>query len=136
MLDMGVEPFLVASSVECFIAQRLVRIICPECRIEKRPGRGALEEFDIKEDVKDVVIYEGKGCESCNHTGYKGRTGIYEFLLIDEGIRELVLRRASADQIKQKALQLGMHTLRMDGWEKVKKGITTISEVIRVTKED
>ncbi len=136
LLDMGVEPFLVASSVECFIAQRLVRVICPECKVEKKPDKGILEEFGVKEDADNVVIYEGKGCEVCNHTGYKGRTGIYEFLLMHEGIRDMVLLRASADQIKQKALQLGLHTLRMDGWEKAKKGITSINEIIRVTKED
>lgn len=136
LLDMGVEPFLAASSVECFIAQRLVRVICPKCKVEKKPDKGILEEFGVKEDADNVVIYEGKGCEVCNHTGYKGRTGIYEFLLMHEGIRNMVLLRASADQIKQKALQLGMHTLRMDGWEKAKKGITSINEVIRVTKED
>ncbi|MDP8230503.1 MAG: ATPase, T2SS/T4P/T4SS family [Candidatus Gorgyraea atricola] len=137
LLDMGVEPYLAASSVECFAAQRLVRLICPKCKIEKRPDKKVLKEFGIKEkNISKVIIFEGKGCESCKFTGYRGRTGIYEFLLMHEEIRELVLHRSSADQIKKKALELGMHTLRMDGWEKVKKGLTTIDEVIRVTKED
>jgi len=136
LLDMGVEPYLVASSVECFIAQRLVRLICPQCKIEKKPDKETLKEFGIEDNIKDLTIYEGKGCESCKFTGYKGRTGIYEFLLIKDEIRDLVLRRTSSDQIKKKALELGMHTLRMDGWEKVKKGLTTINEVIRVTEED
>ncbi|MBU1147001.1 MAG: Flp pilus assembly complex ATPase component TadA [Candidatus Omnitrophica bacterium] len=137
LLDMGVEPYLAASSIECFAAQRLVRLICPNCKVEKRPDKEILKEFGINEkNISKLVIYEGKGCESCKFTGYRGRTGIYEFLLMHEEIRELVLRRSSADQIKKKALELGMCTLRMDGWEKVKKGLTTIDEVIRVTKED
>jgi len=137
LLDMGVEPYLAASSVECFVAQRLVRLICSYCKIEKKPDRSLLKGFGIKEkDINKVIVYEGKGCESCKFTGYSGRTGIYEFLLMNEENRELVLHRSSADQIKKKALELGMHTLRMDGWEKVKKGLTTIDEVIRVTEED
>jgi type II secretory ATPase GspE/PulE/Tfp pilus assembly ATPase PilB-like protein len=133
---MGVEPFLAASSVECFIAQRLVRLVCPKCRIEKKPDKEALKEFGAGNSTGKVVVYEGKGCEACKFTGYKGRTAIYEFLPMNEDIRDLVLRRASSDQIKNKALELGMHTLRMDGWEKIKKGLTTVNEVIRVTKED
>ena len=136
LLDMGIEPYLVASSVECFIAQRLVRIICPHCKVEKKPDREILREFGIENNLNDIAIYEGKGCESCKFTGYKGRTAIYEFLLMTEEIRGLLLQRASSDQIKKKALEQGMHTLRMDGWEKVKKGITTINEVIRVSEED
>lgn len=136
LLDMGVEPFLVASSVECFIAQRLVRLVCPKCRIEKKPDKGIVKEFGIENDIDKVTVYEGKGCEACKFTGYKGRTAIYEFLLMGEEIRNLVLQRTSSDQIKKKALELGMHTLRMDGWKKIKQGLTTINEVIRVTKED
>ncbi|OIO32981.1 MAG: hypothetical protein AUJ70_04205 [Candidatus Omnitrophica bacterium CG1_02_40_15] len=136
LLDMGIEPFLVASSVECFIAQRLVRIICPGCKIEKKIDKNILAEFGIENNTDNISVYEGKGCDSCKFTGYKGRTAIYEFLLMDEGIRDLVLKRASSDQIKKKALEFGMHTLRMDGWEKIKKGLTTINEVIRVTEED
>jgi len=137
LIDMGVEPFLVASSVECFIAQRLVRLICPECKIGKKPDKKILARFGIEEDnLNSITIYEGKGCEACKFSGYKGRTGIYEFLLIGEEIRDLILNRVSSDQIKKKALALGMHTLRMDGWKKVKKGLTTIGEVIRVTEED
>ncbi len=137
LLDMGIEPYLAASSVECFIAQRLVRVICQRCKAEKKPDKRILKDLGIREkDSGRLTIYEGKGCESCKFTGYRGRTGIYEFLLINEDIHELILRRVSANQIKRKALELGMHTLRMDGWEKVKKGTTTIDEVIRVTEED
>ena len=136
LLDMGVEPYLVASSVECFIAQRLVRLICLNCKTAVKPNKEVLVGFGIKEDVNNLTIYEGKGCESCKFTGYRGRTGIYEFLVMNEEIRDLIIHRSSSDQIKKKALELGMHTLRMDGWERVKKGITTLDEVIRVTKED
>jgi len=136
LLDMGVEPYLVASSVECFIAQRLVRLICLNCKTAVKPNKEVLVGFGIKEDVSNLTIYEGKGCESCKFTGYRGRTGIYEFLVMNEEIRDLIIHRSSSDQIKKKALELGMHTLRMDGWERVKKGITTLDEVIRVTKED
>ena len=136
LLDMGAEPYLVASSVECFIAQRLVRLICLNCKTAVKPNKEVLVGFGIKEDVSNLTIYEGKGCESCKFTGYRGRTGIYEFLVMNEEIRDLIIHRSSSDQIKKKALELGMHTLRMDGWERVKKGITTLDEVIRVTKED
>lgn len=136
LLDMGIEPYLVASSVESFIAQRLVRLICPKCKIEKKPDKEILNEFGIEDSADNALIYEGKGCESCKFSGYRGRTAIYEVLLMNEEIRELVLRRASSDQIRKKGLELGMRTLRMDGWEKIKKGLTTITEVIRVTKED
>jgi len=136
LLDMGIEPYLVASSVECFIAQRLVRIICSHCKIKVTPGKKVLQEFGVENNTGNLDIYEGKGCESCKHTGYKGRTAIYEFLVMNEDIRDMVFKRASSDQIKKKALQLGMHTLRMDGWEKIKAGITTLNEVIRVTQQD
>ena len=136
LLDMGIEPYLVASSVECFIAQRLVRIICSNCKIKVTPSKKVLQEFGVENNVGNLDIYEGKGCESCKHTGYKGRTAIYEFLVMNEDIRDMVFKRASNDQIKKKALQLGMHTLRMDGWEKIKAGITTLNEVIRVTQQD
>ncbi|MBU1852459.1 MAG: Flp pilus assembly complex ATPase component TadA, partial [Candidatus Omnitrophica bacterium] len=136
LLDMGIEPYLVASSVECFIAQRLVRLICPQCKVEKKPDGEILRELGVEDDINSVLIYEGKGCEFCKFSSYKGRTAVYEFLPMSEEIREMVLHRSSSDQIKKKALGLGMHTLRMDGWKKIKQGLTTVSEVIRVTEED
>ena len=135
LLDMGVEPYLCASSVECFIGQRLVRVICPDCKARIEPDKEILKEFGIH-NVNNVKIYKGSGCETCKFTGYKGRTAIYEFLIMNDEIREMVLKRSSSGQIKNKALELGMRTLRMDGWEKIEKGLTTIDEVIRVTKED
>ncbi|MDD5428431.1 MAG: GspE/PulE family protein [Candidatus Omnitrophica bacterium] len=137
LVDMGVEPFLVASAVECFIAQRLVRVICPKCKREVKPDKELLAELGVSgRNLSKVKIYEGKGCDACRFTGYKGRTAIYEFLEMTEPIRELVLKRSSSDQIKKKAVELGMRTLRQDGWEKIMMGITTPSEVIRVTQQE
>lgn len=138
LLDMGIEPFLASSSVECIIAQRLVRTICDQCRAlvaDKKPVLKKLsfaKEIQEKADLDKIDIYEGNGCQSCKFTGYRGRTGIYEFLVLNEAITDLIVKRASADQIKRKALDLGMHTLMQDGLEKVIKGITTIGEVARV----
>jgi type II secretion system protein E len=137
LIDMGAEPFLVASSVIAFVAQRLVRVICPKCKTRIKPDREILDELGVKaKDASKVTIYEGKGCEFCRHTGFRGRTAIYEILTVTEPIRELMLKRPSSDEIKKKALSLGMHTLRQDGWTKVKMGITSPSEVIRVTQEE
>ncbi|MDP2939567.1 MAG: ATPase, T2SS/T4P/T4SS family [Candidatus Omnitrophota bacterium] len=142
LLDMGIEPYLVSSSVECFIAQRLVRLICPECKFqvpvkEQLFKEEILKEFDLADvDLSKLEIFEGKGCEACKFTGYKGRTGIYEFLVVNDAIREMVLQRLPANQIKKKAVSLGMRTLRQDGWQEVTKGITTVSEVIRVTQQE
>lgn len=126
LLDIGIDPYLIASSVECFIAQRLVRLICPRCKREAKPK---------EEDVVKTRFFVGKGCEYCKFTGYRGRTGIYEFLPVKDNIRDLILQRASANQIRQKAVENGMRTLREDGWEKVKRGLTTPAEVIRVTQQ-
>ena len=138
LLDIGIEPYLVASSVECFVAQRLVRLICPRCKREVKLKEEAWREFQLaqKEDISGVKFFAGKGCEYCKFTGYRGRTGIYEFLPVNDQIRELILKRASANAIRKKAVELGMHALRQDGWEKVKQGLTTLSEVIRVTQQE
>jgi len=141
LIDIGIEPYLIASSVEAFIAQRLVRVICDKCKAE---DRGQLSEVraQIEDDLKDQIrekkleikIYKGKGCKACNNTGYMGRTGIYEFLLVNDEIRKLILQKTSSDIIKKKAIELGMKVLRQDGWEKVLAGITTPEEVMRVTQ--
>jgi type II secretory ATPase GspE/PulE/Tfp pilus assembly ATPase PilB-like protein len=120
---MGLEPYLVASSVEAFIAQRLVRVICENCK-EKETSHSPLT----------TIHYTGKGCEKCKHTGYKGRTAIYEILMLNEPIRELIMKKASSEEIKKKAVSLGMRTLKDDGLEKIKAGITTVDEVMRVTQ--
>ena len=136
LLDMGIEPYLVASSVECFVAQRLVRLICPACKKEIKPSKETLRELGVgrKRDISKVRFYEGRGCDECKHTGYLGRTAIYEVLIVDSDIRNLVLGKKSADIIKEKAVERGMHTLRQDGWEKIKMGMTTPAEVLRVTE--
>lgn len=139
LLDMGVEPFLVSSSLECLIAQRLVRLICPKCKVPLKPENKEEIIRQIKNigfDAGKTELNEGRGCEECRFTGYRGRTGIYEILTITEPIRELVLKRASSQQIKQKAVTQGMRTLRHDGLRKVLAGLTTFTEIIRVTQQE
>jgi type II secretory ATPase GspE/PulE/Tfp pilus assembly ATPase PilB-like protein len=138
LIDMGIELYLVSSSIEAILAQRLVRLVCPRCRVEdKNPPLSSFEKGGCKGDLKDIRIYRaGMGCEECRHTGYKGRTGIYELLLLDEDIRKLVLEKTSAGNIRKLALKKGLRTLRNDGLEKVKAGLTTIEEVLRVTQEE
>lgn len=137
LVDMGVEPFLVASSVEAIMAQRLVRVLCNNC---KRPWQVDHEflrgvNFPV-ERLADRAIYEPVGCEKCRHSGFLGRQGIFEGLLISESIRPMIIARDSANAIKQAGLKQGMRTLRDDGWEKVLNGITTIEEVLRVAEDD
>ena len=136
LVNMGIEPYLVSSSVECIIAQRLVRLICPDCKVTVKKKEKERIPAVTGQSYGSVDVFEGKGCENCRYTGYKGRTGIYEILMMNEKIRELVMENATAAQIKKKARNLGMRTLREDGLEKVMKGLTTISEVFRVTQEE
>jgi len=145
LFDMGVEPFLVASSVNVIIGQRLVRRICEQCRVSEELSAEHLKilKNNFSADLikkhfpskKKIRIYEGKGCEVCHHTGYVGRVGVYEVLEVDEDIEKLITERASADEINDLAIKKGMTTMVEDGFEKVKLGMTTIEEVIRVTKE-
>jgi len=137
LLDMGIEPFLVSSSIECFIAQRLVRLICSDCKTQIKPPSEMLKNLGIEgENLSKSIFFEGKGCESCKFTGYKGRTGIYEFLVMHDAIRDMVLQRLPANQIKNKAVSLGMNTLQLDGLDKAKRGLTTLAEVVRVTQQE
>ncbi|MCL6582091.1 MAG: type II secretion system ATPase GspE [bacterium] len=135
LLDMGVEGYLVASCLEGVLAQRLVRTICKRCKQAVIPDKKVLASMNLS-PKESSIVYRGRGCEECKNTGYRGRTGIYELLLINETIRRLIVEKTGANIIRQKAIQGGLKTLREDGWEKVKKGITTIEEVLRVTKED
>ena len=137
LIDMGIEPFLVASSVEALIAQRLVRRLCNGCKKPWKIDEPFLRSAGFPlERLKDGTIYEAAGCEECRGTGFRGRTGIYEILVISEQIRPLVVSRASTNEIKLTALRHGMRTLRVDGWTKVLEGITTLEEVLRVSEED
>lgn len=135
LVDMNVEPFLVASSLVGVLAQRLVRTICPACKTEYDPTPEELSEIGL--DPKKVGrLWKGAGCSQCQSTGYKGRLGIYELMLIDDDIRKLILQNVDAASIKNVARQKGLRTLREDGADKVLAGITTPSEVARVTQED
>lgn len=136
LLDFGVEPYLVSSSLICVLAQRLVRRICPDCKQAYEPPAHELRELGIAQDTPQAKFYVGAGCAKCFETGYRGRTGIYELMTITEEIREMVYQRHSAGAIKKKALEQGMQTLRMDGGRKILAGMTTIAEVLRVTQAD
>jgi len=131
------EPFLVASSVEAVLAQRLVRTICPHCKVEQKLEKDYLRRIGFPEEQIDTArFWKGAGCEECRQLGYQGRTGIYELLVVSEPLRPLIMSRAPATTIAQKAMELGMHTLRHDGWKKVAQGVTTIEEVLRVTQTE
>jgi len=138
LLDLGVEPYLASSSLIAIIAQRLVRKICPDCQRPSQPTAQELSELGLgtPDSNKSVKFYVGEGCERCFKTGYRGRTGIYEVMLISERIQELVYKQETAGTIKRVALEAGMQTLRMDGARKVLAGITTVAEVLRVTQAD
>ena len=133
LLDLGVEPYLVSSSLIAVLAQRLVRRICPECKEKYEPKENELKELSINGGGE---FYLGAGCSKCFDTGYKGRTGIYELMVIDEEVREMIHQRQTAGHIKQKAIEKGLQSLRMDGARKVMAGVTTIAEVLRVTQAD
>jgi len=139
LVDIGIEPYLVASSVEAFIAQRLIRLICPDCKYEDEEVVQEIKEAIAKDLVvmpEAVKIYRGKGCPKCNFTGFFGRTAIYEILLVDNEIKELILRKAPLSEVKKAALSKGMRTLRQDGWQKVAAGLTTPEEVMKVTSAE
>jgi len=133
--DMGVEPYLVASVLEGVLAQRLVRRICASCRVPDTPSQADLDALGIRASA-DVTLYKGKGCDDCRGTGYRGRSAIYEMFGIDEDARSLVLRRASSRDIRVHAIERGMITLRLDGWQRACEGVTTVEEILRVTQED
>jgi type IV pilus assembly protein PilB len=134
LMNMGIEPFLVATAVHLICAQRLIRRICVECREEvPMPPQAKVEAGFTPEEAKTAKIFKGKGCSTCNGTGYKGRAGLYEVMEVDDEIRELILIGASAVELKKKAIERGMITLRRSGLVKVKEGVTTLEEVARET---
>lgn len=134
LLDMGVENFLLSSTIRGILAQRLVRVICPSCK-EVAPSTVDKEELAILGIASDAPLFRGRRCEKCAFTGYYGRSGIFELLVVDDDIRKLILKRADSNQIREIARRHGMKTLLEDGAKKVKMGITTLSEVLRVTQE-
>ncbi len=137
LLNMGIEPFLVASSILLILAQRLVRKICSKCREEEKANPQALIDIGFsKEEAETIKCYKGKGCDVCNNTGYKGRIAIYEVMPVGDEMRELILEGASALEVKKTAMKLGMKTLRMSGLTKIKEGVTSVEEVLRVTFGD
>ncbi len=133
--DMGIEPFLIASSVNAILAQRLVRIICPHCKEEYTPTPEMLQRIGIEQDESSgqIVAYRGRGCAKCHHSGYRGRCGLFELLLMSQDMKALILQTSDANQIKHRAIENGMITLQRDGALKVLQGITTIEEVYRVS---
>ena len=137
LIDMGVEAYLVGSSLIGVLAQRLVRVLCKECREAYLPAPEELKEIGlVPEKQKPRMIYRPKGCDVCNGTGYRGRTGIYEIMMVDDAIRELSVKKVDSGSIKRAAVQRGMRTLMEDGGRKVLKGITSVAEVLSVTQED
>jgi type IV pilus assembly protein PilB len=134
LIDMGVEPFLISATLEAVLGQRLLRSICPNCRAAYKPNESLLAQLQLsKRDIGDRKFFYGKGCEACNDTGYKGRKGIYELMKITDPLRELINERAPTVVLKQKAVELGMVTLRQDGVRSIFAGDTTIEEVLKYT---
>ena len=137
LIDMGMEDFLLSSTVIGILAQRLVRVACPYCQVPYAPDPAILKEWKLDgQTIAGLNIIEAKGCEKCSLTGYWGRTGIFEFLEVTNSIQKLILERKDSNIIKEAARKNGMRTLREDGWMKVKQGVTTISEVLRATREE
>jgi type IV pilus assembly protein PilB len=133
LTEMGIPPFLTASSVECVLAQRLARKLCPECKEPYKPSSEALKRIGFPFDGDYVpTLHKPKGCPRCNNTGYKGRIGIYEVMLMTDTIKDLCVKRATSDEIKRAAVQHGMRTLKQDGFEKVRLGYTSLEEIMRV----
>jgi type IV pilus assembly protein PilB len=134
LIDMGVEPFLISSTLEAVLGQRLLRSICPSCRTTYQPGETLLAQLGLsRRAVGERDFYYGKGCDACNQTGYKGRKGIYELMKISDPLRELINERAPTVTLKEKAIELGMITLRQDGLRSIFAGDTTIDEVLKYT---
>jgi type II secretory ATPase GspE/PulE/Tfp pilus assembly ATPase PilB-like protein len=134
LIDQGIEPFLVASAVRGILAQRLVRNICPECRVHYRPTDEEMEVLGIRKSEKTPKLSRGQGCVNCNGSGYKGRCGIFELLQLTPDIQDLVYQKKSSAEIRDLAIRNGMRTLREDAVVKVLNGTTTMDELLRVTK--
>jgi general secretion pathway protein E len=136
LVDMGVEPFLVASSLVAVLAQRLVRVLCRECRVPYDASREELAEIGLRTGDESVRVYRAAGCVACNYTGYRGRIGIFELMLVDDDVRAMVTQNVDSKSIKQVAVGKGMRTLRTDGARKVLQGATSVAEVLRATEDE
>jgi type IV pilus assembly protein PilB len=134
MIDMGIEPFNVASAVNLIVAQRLVRRICVGCKQEQQYTPEELHALGLTpEDARGLTFHKGAGCDTCNGTGYKGRQGLYEVMAMTSALRRLVLKGGSTEELREQAVKDGMLTLRMDGMVKIKRGVTTLEEVVKET---
>jgi type IV pilus assembly protein PilB len=137
LVNMGCEPFLIADSVILVVAQRLVRRVCKKCAVPQKIPKKTLVDIGFTEEEADTVnVLQGRGCEACNNTGFKGRTGLFEVMQVTSDIRDLILSRAQSREIKAKSCEQGMLTLRRSGLTKIKAGITTVEEVLRETIKD
>jgi type IV pilus assembly protein PilB len=131
---MGVEPFLISSTLDAVLGQRLLRTICPHCRDTYQPNESLLDQLGLtRRDLGERRFFYGRGCDGCNQTGYKGRKGIYELMKLSDPLRELINERAPTVVLKQKAIELGMVTLRQDGLRSIFAGDTTVEEVLKYT---
>jgi general secretion pathway protein E len=136
LVDMGIEPFLVSSSVMAVLAQRLVRVLCTDCRESFLPSEAELNRIGLNSAELTRPIYRAKGCRACRNTGYRGRSAVHEMMIVDDDVRELVMKKADASSIRRACSSKGMKVLRQDGAERVMAGQTTIEELLRVTQED
>jgi type IV pilus assembly protein PilB len=135
LIDLGIEPYLVAATVEGIIAQRLVRTICHKCKTRYTPRQEDSLELNLRpEEMKDRVLYYGKGCENCNSSGYRGRTGIFEIMVLNEPLKDLIMQQVSTNELSREAARQGMRNLRQSGLLAVFDGVTTAEEVVRVTQ--
>lgn len=134
LIEMDIEPFMISSALIGVLAQRLVRTICPNCKEDYKPSEELLNSLGIEQLPAETVLYRGKGCKTCHQTGYRGRIGVLELMVIDDNLRKLIIEKANAEKLRESARKKGMKTLREDGWQKVIQGITTPEEIFRVTE--
>ena len=132
LIDMGVEPFLIASALKCVIAQRLIRVLCTKCKEPYKPSIDVLQSLGLSPE-KEYTFFKGKGCDDCKQTGFKGRIGIFEIMLMNDEIKDMIVRKESANHILKASIANGMKTLRDDGIRKIIEGETSVSEVLRLT---
>jgi type IV pilus assembly protein PilB len=136
LIDMKIDAFLVASAVTGILAQRLIRTICPDCKQPFKPDAEFIHALNLQDNPQGYTFYKGAGCDKCGQSGYKGRIGIYELMIVNNDIRDLILRNATTSELTQEAKKHGMRTLREDGFQKVLNGVTTVEEVLRATAEE